>query len=323
MSQHDNTIYGRGVVLGLTMAEIVILVIFCLLLLFNVIVSKKNSEIKRIEEEVKRKEEQIKIIADYPSLADALEQIYSELNQNSFEDAFREIVLIKEQASTLKKENETLNRQLGESKKFKELVKNSEMSPQIINDIIETAKNIEKEIGNRSDKITLKDVPDIIRSSGKEIKNSKDRIKYIQRQCRGTEKPACWVDTASGKAEYIFQIALASEGVILHDNKLSHRVEEQKELPIGQIPFHKLLSADQFRHCTRDLFQWSEKKDCRFFVKVIDKTQYDEKKIYKKRLRTVEEHFYKYEATNNNPSWFKNDIKISKPRAVSLVTHSN
>lgn len=46
---------------------------------------------------------------------------------------------------------------------------------------------------------------------------------------------------------------------------------------------------------SRAVFNWSVKEGCRFFVRVFDLTKDEEKMIYKRRLRTVGEHFYYFE----------------------------
>jgi len=126
----------------------------------------------------------------------------------------------------------------------------------------------------------------------------KGRLAYAEQKLatssRGTEKPACWADQ-TGKPEYIFDITLKSRSVVIRDNALPNRRSEEAALPIQRIFFGADLGQDEFRMETRALFEWSEKEQCRFFVRIFDETAAHEKDIYKRQLRTVGEHFYYYE----------------------------
>ena len=124
------------------------------------------------------------------------------------------------------------------------------------------------------------------------------RLKNAEQQLatagHGTEKPACWADR-TGKPEYIFDIALKSQSVVVRDNALPGRTAEQAVLPIKALSFSLDLGQQDFRAQTRALFEWSEREGCRFFVRVYDLTAAHEKDAYKRQLRTVGEHFYYYE----------------------------
>lgn len=110
--------------------------------------------------------------------------------------------------------------------------------------------------------------------------------------------PACWPSSQPGRPEYIFNVALTSTGLIVHDNALPDRVADQKLLPLNGMMFGKKIGDDEFADRTDPLYQWSVKHGCRFFVHVFEQTKPDEKDIYKARLRAVGEHFYYYEMTN-------------------------
>jgi hypothetical protein len=116
---------------------------------------------------------------------------------------------------------------------------------------------------------------------------------------RGTEKPACWASPASGKPEYIFDVTLTSRGVIVQDNAIPHRTDEQKRLPLQTIIFAKEVLLDKFLAISKPLYEWSNKQECRFFVRIFDLTKANEKAIYKRTLRTVGQHFYYYEVLNH------------------------
>lgn len=116
---------------------------------------------------------------------------------------------------------------------------------------------------------------------------------------RGTEFPPCWV-APNGKPEYIFDVALNSNGYIIRDRKLPNRQEEQALLPIEQITFDTEVSSSTFSKQTNALLNWSKAHNCRFFVHIFDQTGQQEKDIYKRQERILQQSFYSYEVLNEH-----------------------
>jgi hypothetical protein len=113
----------------------------------------------------------------------------------------------------------------------------------------------------------------------------------------GLEHPACWANP-QGKPEYIFDVALQSSSITVHDNAIPHRADDQARLPLAGLRFDEELTNAEFLTATRPLFLESERQQCRFFVQIFDRTAADEKATYKRQLRTVGQHFYYYEEMN-------------------------
>jgi hypothetical protein len=134
-----------------------------------------------------------------------------------------------------------------------------------------------------------------------ELANTKGQLANVMRQVtpggRGVEAVPCWV-SREGKPEYIFDVALTTPGLKIRDRKLPHRREEQAALPLADIPFDSEVSPDRFLLATKRLFEWSRERECRFFVRAFDVTGETEKAVYKRHLRFLETHFYKYEELN-------------------------
>ena len=85
---HDNTAYRRGLVLGYTMAEIVLLIIFILLLLTSFINFKKTKEIKSLENELAQNKNSLQ---KYKPLLDETSKRFSDVND--FDDLFQKLIL--------------------------------------------------------------------------------------------------------------------------------------------------------------------------------------------------------------------------------------
>ena len=131
---------------------------------------------------------------------------------------------------------------------------------------------------------------------GDENLTLKERMEYFKRLTHGrsNEMPPCWIHPETKRSEYIFDVVLASRGIAVFDRDLPHRREDKANLPIASIAFGREVTNQIFLDQTQALYRWSEENECRFFVRVFDRTGATEKLLFKSRLLTVEDHFYKY-----------------------------
>jgi hypothetical protein len=305
--------YRKGLVLGFTMAEITLMLLFCLLLASTLLVDDK---VKQLEVANKQLEDNKKDLV----LVEQFKVKFGE--QGKIDDLFTELRLVKESNTALKEELESHKREQAEFAVLREYVEENKAEGKDAKSIIQEVQR-DKELAGRVQaamtsanfKPESPEQVEAIMRAGlaqsadftkcKETEIEKDRLvgqlKNAQRtlerygQGKGTEKPACWADPVTGKPEYIFKVELTSGGLIIHDQKLPQRVEDQAILPIGGITFDGEIPPEMFRAQTAGLASWSKERECRFFVMVKDLTLPTEKDAYKKMLRTLEEHFYKLE----------------------------
>lgn len=237
-----------------------------------------------------------------------------------FDDLFQELTRSKAQAEKVKKLQDELSKRLTEVKEL-EVIKSTIQTntsnksiKEIMSELVADAQYT-KEIKESLNNTTLKDhsakeIAQIINSSGKlaEVVTEKmkavvevERLKgqlanaqtKLERLGKGTEMPACWADSKTGKPQYIFTINLTSNGLIIHNEQVQSRVNDQKLLPINTIHFDQNMNQQDFLSQTSPLYQWSKQNNCRFFVIAKDDTPSDQKNTYKAMLRSIESHFYK------------------------------
>jgi hypothetical protein len=117
---------------------------------------------------------------------------------------------------------------------------------------------------------------------------------------RGSDHLSCWYD-AAGKVQYIFTATLTTHGIALKPTPPADRAQDFALLPTAGIPFGQALTGERFLAVTEGLYRYSQRRDpeCRFFVRVVDRTGAGEKAAYKSRLRTVESRFYKLEVSGD------------------------
>jgi hypothetical protein len=242
IKDHD-AFYRRGLVLGLTMAEIMVLVLFTLLLAIAATLSVKDTHIK-----------------DQSAQLSKLEGVKAEL---------AEILRGKPPGVTVEDIVQRIDRQRNEITALKGEVARLqplETKGQVVDDIL-------RELHQTGiDKLSPHSVVEKVRlASALQRENQTLRGQNVQlssqikRSGRGNEFPSCWV-TPTGQIESVFIVTFKKEGIVVTDRQLPHRSKERAELPLTGVQFEEALGVEQFRRFLAPLYQWSKEHNCRFYV---------------------------------------------------------
>lgn len=306
--------YRRGLVLGLTMAEIAVLVIFVLLLVLGALFARQAREAEALRERIAVLEA---TATEVDRLARAVgrnpEAIIQELARAN--ETRRRLVLVEKEVERLKKlehalesarPEETAKRPLPEV--FRELVLLRDAivdagiapTPEALQTTLDEAVAAKEALAASASRDAAALAEENARLA-RENETLKAQMANLRRQAqsggRGLDHPPCWA-TPDGKAEYIFDIALTSRGLILRDRELPHRAADRSALPLAGLRFDTELLPDRFLAMTESLFRWSVDHECRFVVRTFDTTGPTEKASYKRHMRVLEQRFYKYEEIN-------------------------
>ncbi len=309
--------YRRGLVLGFTLAEVMVLIIFALLLAISWHLAAKDKENDRLSQIIT---EQEVAVAKLTERTRTLEERVA--RGDDFDDLFRELELAKEQRAAQERAFAGLRETL---KTFEEKTKALEERAAVAEKFMETAREAgvptedpEKAIQEIASRLEqLEKVKEGIKVAGLDhsqvkefFENTLDKLAEAEQRAdrlegqkrnlqskldglgRGTEMPACWASRETGKQEYIFTTALTSRGIIMRDNALPHRAAEQAQLPLQMMVFEKEMLPEEFLVMAKPIFERSVKEKCRFWVRVYDLTKDEEKRIYKHHLRTLGQRFY-------------------------------
>jgi hypothetical protein len=261
-SDRQNRAYRRALTLGLTLAEIFVLILFVLLLAFGASYERERealSEIPRLKSQMNQ------ATADATRLQRENDYLKRDISTapDKFDDFFRDLTLCEADRKKLRDQ-------------FKEIAGTGPA---------ELAK-----------------CRDDLADSKQESDRLKDQNRYFSQKVaaegNGTELPPCW-PTPEGKIRYTFDVTLVSDGLIVHDNP-PHQDEEQQQ--IKEVILDKDLDAVAFLDVTNKPYGWAQAHKCAIFVRVYDNTGPGEKALYKERLRTVEAHFYKHETQRGGNS---------------------
>lgn len=276
MSMYDQSnSYRRGVILGLTLAEIMLLILFLLLLTFASVLNREKLRYEMKIQALSRNNKSIERVVSVlektdPSIADEMVE--------AFED-------IPNVTNLIKKEN------LKKSEK--------ESTKQVIARAIDKLV-AEKSLAKDGGEVT---VAERLHASIAENRDLKSQVENLQGQNKnlltqrdihgkGYDLPPCWVDE-NGKAEYIYNIFLSDDGIRLEETNLPKRKNDRAKLPTGDIQLSEPISQVQFITQTRGIKKWAVDNQCHFYVRIYNEN-IDKASRYKALLLTVEGSFYKW-----------------------------
>jgi hypothetical protein len=284
-AERDDKQFRRGVVLGLTMAEILLLLIFVLMLL---LAAKLQASNEREQTNMRERDEARTALVAAEVLVEQLEKAAGDKI-----DIMKDYIRVEQELAEARKK-------LEDTRDGALLVEEAKrMAPdvtieQAIQQMVSAAR-----LGDALSK-TDADPSKLLESAASckaELQNCQGQAAYLNDRLNdktgGRGMPPCWV-TEEGKIEYIFDAHLREEGIVLIDNKLPHRAQEQALLPIQGVKFDSPLEVSAFRSSVGPLKQWSEKREpeCRFYVNLFDDTGANAKPRYKALRRGVEDYFY-------------------------------
>lgn len=239
--KEQDSAYRRGMILGLTMAEIMLLILFMLLLTFGMLIADRERAVKELKSQIQ----------EFGSVSKFLAAVTRENPAISVPDIIQRIERQQDDMVKLQRENETLRSEMASASAIKD----------IINQIKRDKKgDAAAEVARQLQQLgALKS----------ELENSKGQITQLTEQIKaagkGNEFPSCWV-TADGKPQSIFDFILSASGVTVANRVVAGRDEARADLPIQNIPIGREISFSEFSQSMVPLYQWSVQRGCRFYV---------------------------------------------------------
>jgi hypothetical protein len=287
--------YRKGLVLGLTMAEVGILIIFVLLLLIGYQQTRYNQLMARMagmQPIPDAAPPQAEPAIDPAQFAEAL-QAKSTLTEVAKalglpvtrpSDDFRRLARVVQEASA----NRQTRQELSQANRALEEIRGA-------------AQQMQKLVKGKDGK----DLAEQAKDQSFRIANQEGQLKRYERQLadagQGKGERPCWVEP-DGTIDYLYDVVLGSLGIRMRERFYPARTEERNDLPMPPVDPEEEMTEGEFLRRTEALYRYSQTLNCRFFVVVYDATGELEKPLYKSELRTVEGHFYKL-LSNAPPSF--------------------
>lgn len=306
--QREDRQFRRGMVLGLTLAEILLLLIFLLML---ILASRLRALHHQVDEEharrsdaeaavaslqplmakIKLEGDKFDITKEWERVQDELAKAQTELSENRDAISLMERRRAKEPGHSAAQISEEIENEASLGRRFAEDAHSLEPSLQQR----EALKAFEADaaagkllIDKSGSARNLVADAAACRSS---LTTCKAQNANLSARLGGT-LPSCWID-ASGKSQYIFDAHLREDGIVLNDNHVPGREADEAQLPIKGFAFGTGVEAAAFIQAGMPILAYSNQNECRFYVRVYDETGPASKLRYKELLNGIESIFYK------------------------------
>ena len=320
--------YRRGLILGLSLAELFLILLF-LLLLVSMGISSLLQEEKQLAEE---KLEEVQ--KENESLKDKLTTMEKIVGGKITIEELRRLVANDAERTQILRKNKELNNKvkeltdsLSEFKKIRDIIEKENINEKQLRDLI---KNNKKLVEVLNEKNQLEEKVESLSSKIDDLKKQleseklqndilEDKFAKVSEQLdRLVDKgraPPCWYIVVDDKSELtgkrqkdvkLFDIKIQNDGFVvrLHDNQFIK--QEITKGNVNALPsfnkndFNVKLSTNLFLNKFKKFYDVGNNKlihpyKCVFMVDVYDATSIDNKIGYKRNLRTIESIFMKYE----------------------------
>ena len=251
-SSQENAGYRRGVVLGLTIAEIILLILFALLLaLTGVLMNKRNATI--VEVESRMASQQLP-----PSISNKLTEMGINLANREGENRLLSI----------------LNSAETDTDRQKALQQAMQLG-------LDVQKNFGKTI-----------TAEQLLKTQIELKNQIDLMKADQAKSgNGQILPPCYQTNKSDPVPFIFEFFVRNDALVMKD-VTPERLRSRFDADFKGITANQSFTSDrEFIAKTRPFADYGKRNHCKFYVKVYDETTGNSKERVRGQLKLIENTF--------------------------------
>jgi hypothetical protein len=315
--------HRRGLVLGLTLAEILLLLLFLLLLALGA----RLTELRREVVEIRAQDARLRsVVSELEPLVVALRE-KGGINIDNVNELVQRLARVKELESAsvtlvarnaeLERRNSELEKEVGiltelgpdrvkKGEALKSVIeKAAEVDPNDPPALLARALEIAKTVGLDKNAEQIKALADMasraaaaenrVRAAEEEKEKYRRERDNLVRSGRGLVFPSCWIGP-KGETEYIFDITLHDGGVVVRDATQARQADDAWKL-VESFPRGVEVEAARFRSATRRLYDWSSQHECRFVAIMRDGTG-ENKERYKYLRTLVEGNFYVHAVDN-------------------------
>jgi hypothetical protein len=309
-SARDDKQFRRGVVLGLTMAEALLLLIFLLMLILGVRLKTQTTQITALEKQ--RDEAQSTLVAMQP--------VFDKLSRTEKFDITKDYVRMQQQLADANARLKDAELSVDLMQQASSLAPADATPEQAVRALLNEAaigrqaldaahrlapdlppeQAVEALVNAAIIGQSLKDggTPDeLLAAAGAcktDLQSCKNQTTYLNSKLNaktgGFDLPPCWVDN-KGKIQYIFDASLSDAGIYVEDKAVAGREGDQEKLPLSRARYGEPLGPGEFSTAFSPLLKWSNDHGCRFYVRLYDDMRDGDRAEYKELRGTVEGYF--------------------------------
>jgi hypothetical protein len=309
-SARDDKQFRRGVVLGLTMAEALLLLIFLLMLILGVRLKTQTTHIAELEQQ--RDEAQSTLVAMRP--------VFDKLTKSETFDITKDYVRMQQQLADANARLKDAELSVDLAHQVASLAPSDatpeEMTKALLNEAaigrqaLDAAQRFAPDLPPEQAVAALVNAatigqslqgggtPDeLLAAAGAckaDLQSCKNQTTYLNTRLNaktgGFDLPPCWVDT-KGKIQYIFDTSLTDDGIYVESKTVAGRDGDLDKLPLGRAVYGEPLGPGEFSAAFSPLLKWSNDHGCRFYVRLYDDMRDGDRAEYKELRGTVEGYF--------------------------------
>ncbi|MDB5579937.1 MAG: hypothetical protein JWR80_5113 [Bradyrhizobium sp.] len=308
----DEREHRRGLVLGLTLAEVLLLLMFLLLLALGSKVERYRLEAESSQDELKQANAAIETLKP---LQEALSRADGSLNSvNELVQRLARLKSLEARVAQLNEDNSALSAQ---ANALKSLGKDAESKLKKMADVLNRAAQLDPNdpaavvtksldilarLGAATRPEQVRPLSEMIADGDQKqraslIEADRDKIKLqlesMIRSGNGLTFPPCWI-AQNGQTEYIYDVTTRDGGLIVRDVTPQSRLNDPALKFIDAMQKGSLISETTFNKATARLFAYGKQQSppCRFYTTLRDETGPQSKERYKQLRTSVENHFY-------------------------------
>jgi hypothetical protein len=301
----DEREHRRGLVLGLTLAEVLMLLLFLILLALSARLAAANKEIGEYVQYKQTAERFEPLLRHLKATGElAISDVHKLLEQlGRLDQIERRSAEVQQENSEMRSQLSTLN-SLGSDavKKLRDvdtIVKGAaRINPNDPPAVLRKGVTILERLGPDIDVDQITSAlgeQKIFKDKLASLEHERDRVRQqrdnlMRSSGKGTTYPSCWT-TEDGKTEYMFDVTIQDPGLVV-SNASPHRSKDDAWAHVGDFSRGKVIHESEFQRATSRLFQWSQQNNCRFFSIIRDETGETSKARYIRLRNVVETHFY-------------------------------
>jgi hypothetical protein len=281
----DNESYRRGQALGFTVAELFTLLLFLVLLILATMERRERRTARAVRQKVDRLQKELESVKKRATtLAEKDKRLRRYFGvANDFGDDFKDLVL---------------NGSDWSDRRLQQALREKARAADEINRLLNEGAFLTKNNADRGGGYDPKSLPGRVKSCIDEEQRLQGQVANVEKRYGGlgTVFPSCWV-TPGGGTEFVFNIDLLSSPdggrLLIHDNQVPDHDEEKASL-FSEVQFDQPLTESDFLDETTQFYDLGTKQrpECRFFVRVKDRTGAQDKSAFKSLLLTVQRNFY-------------------------------
>ena len=300
----DEREHRRGLVLGLTLAEVLLLLLFVLLLVLGRKVEFWQTIADDKSAEVAAATETLRPIQDAMAGSDGSKSI-SELVQR-----LARVQQLETTVAQLKEENSALSSQMtvvkslgpDTQKKLREIApafdRAAKVDPNDPPAALKRALDVLDKLGPNTSPDQVKSLSEMtadanLKDSFVSLEAERDTARQqrdnLMRRGNGLTFPSCWT-LPNGQTEYMFDVTTMDGGLIVKD-ATPRRANDPAWRNADPFQRGTQISERVFDQATKRLFDYSKQQNCRFYSILRDGTG-SSKERYLQLRRTIEGHFY-------------------------------